>query len=766
MTFGILLVTVAVLTAGPSSAVSPNSSLPFEPEDLYRMLAEADVDGQSAYTISEVLIERQDATIQLRQGAVVYPLVAAGRQFGAVVLGPGLFRFEPEPRIEQDQLEKFSDERALSQTFDRLLLFFTDQTGADLLRGKTGPPERLRVKDARKYLTRRRKVHLEKLGLNFPARLLRDLVEGRHGYLFAEPKTDDHGTLTLELDPSSSESIWLGRRVSLFGGMLDTWCSYRPSGAGSRAAVRHYSIDVHLERSDAVSASVVAEVEPSTDGVRVLGFRLHPLMRVRSVTDSSGEALFFIREKSKGKNWERSLTVVLGDDLRCGERIRIEVDGEIIEDVDRREYGIKVTVGWYPELGYFERATYQLTFNTDLDHQLFASAVPEGSEVVGDRRISRWNQPFPVSNVAFNYGEMKTEDVVVNDGSRVTVFGQNQALFSGNTLERVGLDVAKSLAYFEEMFGEYPWERMYATRIPYPHGQGFPGLLHLAGGTFAQGYRGVEQAFRAHEVAHQWWGHLVGWKTYRDQWLSEGFAVYSGALYAERTLEDAELLERMLESWRNDVLGKGNLGRSLGMTHFGYPREAMKYSRGSKAGPISIGNRLGSSRSPMDYTLLVYEKGAWVLHMLRMLLYDYEAASDAQFRAIMSRFVAEYRWGNASTADFRAIVEDETGRDLHWFFQQWVHGTTIPKYSFAWRKRSRGGEELVEIRVEQELEDDRPFEMTIPIRFELADGSSLIRRVHVSGESSEETILVPAQVNEVHFNHGLAVLCESRTVRY
>ena len=110
----------------------------------------------------------------------------------------------------------------------------------------------------------------------------------------------------------------------------------------------------------------------------------------------------------------------------------------------------------------------------------------------------------------------------------------------------------------------------------------------------------------------------------------------------------------------------------------------MRFSQGSRAGPISLGRRLRSSVSPIDYNILIYEKGAYVLHMLRMLFFDFTAGNDEPFRAMMRDFVETHRGGEASTADFRRAVERHAGVDMGWFFDRWVHGTAIPTYRYAW----------------------------------------------------------------------------------
>jgi aminopeptidase N len=174
-------------------------------------------------------------------------------------------------------------------------------------------------------------------------------------------------------------------------------------------------------------------------------------------------------------------------------------------------------------------------------------------------------------------------------------------------------------------------------------------------------------------VAHQWWGHQVGWKSYHDQWLSEGFAEFTSGLVLELRKGPA-VMNNFYEQKRKHILEK--------------QRGAMKPSE--QAGPITQGIRLETWQTPGAYDILVYEKGAYVLHMLRMSMRDTsQKNSDQAFMDMMKDFATTYAGKNASTADFQHIVEKHAtptlkiSKDgkLDWFFNQWVRGTEIPRYT-------------------------------------------------------------------------------------
>jgi aminopeptidase N len=220
-------------------------------------------------------------------------------------------------------------------------------------------------------------------------------------------------------------------------------------------------------------------------------------------------------------------------------------------------------------------------------------------------------------------------------------------------------------------------------------------------------FESYPEFFVAHEIAHQWWGHGVGWQNYHEQWLSEGLAQYFAVLYVGSSLGDASM-RKVLGVMRTAALAA------------------------SPRGPISLGYRLGHIRGESRvFRALVYNKSAAVLHMLRRLVGD-----DEFFRGLR-RFYREARFRKVSTSDLRAAMEKETGKSLERFFQQWIYGATIPRVKVGYRLE---GTDVV-LRVEQigevfdvpvtvtlQYSDRKPVDVLIPVTAQAVE-----RRVPLAG---------------------------------
>jgi hypothetical protein len=281
-----------------------------------------------------------------------------------------------------------------------------------------------------------------------------------------------------------------------------------------------------------------------------------------------------------------------------------------------------------------------------------------------------------------NFANVPVEQIGVSGGSPVTGPGIRPLHLDPDVFAAAAITDGLATARIgSSAFGPLPDSRIAITQQTQAFsGQSWPGLLYVpytAALDYAtrrqiglEGEANFLEGVIPHEFAHQWWGQLVGWRGYRDRWLSEGFAEFTAAMVIEAT-GGAKKGVDYWERARRRILEKPP---GSGVSN-------------AAAGPIIMGQRLFTARNPWAYDVVVYTKGAYVLRMLREWMRDREASDpDRSFFAAMKDFAQSWAGANPSTRDFQAAVERhlagirgaEDGR-LDWFFRQWVYGTDIPR---------------------------------------------------------------------------------------
>jgi aminopeptidase N len=377
--------------------------------------------------------------------------------------------------------------------------------------------------------------------------------------------------------------------------------------------------------------------------------------------------------------------------------------------------------GWYPtrENSFATRAHFEINFRTPKKYVLVATGNKVDETIDGDWSITTWKTDVPLAVAGFAFGDYKVYaekagaidvEIYANknpDDSMAALQTLAEMLDPGTRMElgiealgslspsimakTIGTEFANTMRVFENYFGPYPYKRVAITDIPYSYGQGWPGLIYLSALSFLDSYQrhqlglkddaGASDSFRAHESSHQWWGHRVGWKSYHDQWLSEGFAQFSGNLYVQFRQNQKGYLTRLKrdkeELLQHDL--RNHVYESLG--------------------PVWMGHRLGSSESPRGYSTVVYNKGGLILHMLRMMMFDARSnAPDERFIKMMQDFCQTFHNQPASTEDFKAAVERhmipmmdlEQNRRMDWFFRQYVYGTGLAQYELRYTMQDAG----------------------------------------------------------------------------
>jgi hypothetical protein len=254
-----------------------------------------------------------------------------------------------------------------------------------------------------------------------------------------------------------------------------------------------------------------------------------------------------------------------------------------------------------------------------------------------------------------------------------------------DTMKQLGKEIDSSIHFYEGFSGPFPFHNLSVSQIPGRFGQGWPGLLYVStfsfltpeaqqrAGLTPSGQEHFTELVPYHEVAHQWWGNVVGWSSYRDQWIDEAISNYLALLFADTRGNPEHTLHTWLTRYRHQLTEKSPNADEPA----------------ADIGAIALGLRLNSSKSPSAYEGVVYSKGSWIIHMLReMLRQPGGKQPDSRFAALLQKLVTKYAYRALSTEDFQHEVEAvmtpgmdlEGSRSMEWFFEDWVRGTGIPHY--------------------------------------------------------------------------------------
>jgi len=764
-----LLGVLAVLTSLPGPAAHP--PLPDPTTDLadttaygrwYAGLREARVDATKGAEVRDLVLERDEGTVRFAEGRLQLLEPVQGRVYGAVFIGRGSFTLSPPVPVERAQVKRVYGSETFNHAFRTAVIFFTDWTPSELDEHVTWaplPPDgdaRREVEEALDYVT------------DDDGWVSRDLMVpllNRGGGIFYAHMAEDRGDpFIFKVDPYDFEEVSLARRaegrgpkrsetVTRFHKRSDYQTGRSiPQEALDLVVADRYDIDTTVRDNLEVVGRTTIHLALQAEGHTWAPFSLFSDLAVDSVRWSDGSPATFARGKEASDVW-----VDVSGARGSPDELTFHYHGQLLERPPRLWWIVmKSTTGWYPMHEYGREASYRLTFHVPEKYEM-ATVGTLVSKQRDDDVVTRVFEAPSVHQVTFNIGEFESTVKPAGAAPELTVQVSTKAhnrlsedLYDAGYLlyeqsdmaGAVGADLGTSFAFFGQAFGRTPVERFTATEILSDHGEAYPGLVLLSAGTFqTTSEKGYSEIFRAHEVAHQWWGIGVRPATYHDRWMAEGFSEFSGLWYMARVRGSIDLYEKRLEESREALL-----------------------ERRDEAAPIWLGTRVATSEHPEDYQNVVYGKGAWVLHMLRDLLMDWDGGNEDVFETIMRDFYTSHLGHAVSTELFQRDVEEHVGQSMQWFFDEWVYGTAIPTYVFSHRLEEQPDgtwKAFVRIRQENVPED---FQMVVPILLDFGDAGTAVVKVLVSGPLTEaELPLLPMEPGRVQFNPFEAVLAETKT---
>lgn len=805
MAFAAVLFFAAPLRAGVPAKTSAR--------ELYQSLNALRVSPEEVYSVKDISLRRDVVRISLREGRLAFLQPCNGRITGAVFVGRGHALALVRDPVEKQQLNRFLGAPLLDQTFSTAYFRFSDETAEELHAQLQATGARV-IEDA--VFVASWKPNLERLNPQHSIRILADwLSTNPHPYFYASLQGEELGSFDLLIDDRRPEQVMIGQSREIEGqSFYDTWASFARADAPRDLApafvAENYVIDTTILPDRVLQGKTTLSLKTVLPGDRIVSLELSRFLQVQSVEDTSGHALDFFQNedvdrRDLGARGNNSLQVVLPVPASMSQelRLRIAYRGTVISDVGNGVWYVGERGSWYPHIGGSDAfSQFDLTFHWPRRLKLVATGKKIEEREESDERFGRWRSEKPFSLAGFNLGNYASESVrqegltlelfanraleqtLVNRLQRSVPFealppNLHRGTMSSQRLEmpevlpspasilkQLGGEIADAVKFYERFSGPFPLDHLSVSQIPGTFGQGWPGLLYLSTFSFlpapVQQRAGLSSATQQHfselvpfhEVAHQWWGNVIGWRSYRDQWINESISNYLALLYADSKKQPDRTLNLWLQRYRQRLT----------------TQNANDQESGDEVGPLVLGYRLSSSKSTDGFERVIYGKGSWVIHMLRMMLRQRGAKNpDERFVQLLHNLIEKYRYRALATEDLQREAEAlmtptmalEGRHSLEWFFDQWVRGSGIPHYKVTYmvRKTEKGYQvrgTLHESGVPESFLEVVPLYIT-------TDGGKpvLLGNVETSGAQTHFQFVTQLTPRRVLIDPQLTILCVS-----
>lgn len=663
-------------------------------------------------SVDDVMIEGEDIRLHFQDAVVFYDNLP-GQETALLVLGEGELLFSPSDDIEKHQLKILYKNSVLKDSLEWAYLRFNDsffrekvrlrrRTAADVTQEDKELASRIfEIFYPRSFTTRH--PHSGELLSSLP----------NSGEAVFDFKGGNIGEMTYLYSPSAEDAVTLyswddERIVSLYTpdrkpGEKRLFLSLeRPCDIVDCDV----SLSVDPERAF-LSGTARVELKPEGGPLDVFKLKFSSDLNILRILDPKNRSLFFTQDKARN-----ILYVYPFNPVSQGEKsvLQFFYRGKFtppahLPDVLSlpqarpetltfipQEYTSLLYSGstyWYPSpvkddyftarlkiivpSDFFCIANGALEEKTDLDRQ--GRPVPEDGKA--EKTAYVYQTRLPVKYLSFIIGDFK-EMESLDQPVPMKLFDSNRLIFSEKGVLE---DTREVISRYQEWFGPFPYQGMKVVRRIWPVGGGHSPasfvvineVVHVTERErFLYASNPVDlsrwkEYFIAHEIAHQWWGHSVTWKTYRDQWLSEGAAQFAAFLF---------LSQKHGEGARSSILKKFNKWTD----------------RYSDWGPVILGSRLSFYHFEA-YQSIIYDKAALILNMLK------DLTGEKIFFRGLKTFLRTYRYKAARTGDFIRIFSEVSGKDLGFFFSAWLWSYTLP-----------------ETRLETTIVEEKGFQLQVSVR--------------------------------------------------
>lgn len=740
-------------------------------------IRDAAMDPDACFRVRELNFTKEDIKFYLTDGFLIFAKPVLGRRLFAVFSaevegGDAEVLVMPPHRSERRSLATFAGSPNLDEHFRTAMFLFSDGTGDELF--KTAAESGQKNTEMGALMRDRWWSLAHNISGGFEVRLVEDVLspDRSSGLFFTAVGGTKAGNFDVAYDPYNREQIVVGQYTTRGPApAFDVWTSFeaRSFRTGKRQPPKtffelsDYRINATLDSGLHMTAVTRAKLTTSAP-LRGFALQISANVRISSVTIDGAPVELYDRESARSSAMSGSangtVVAITPEPLAPGQPHEIEVhhEGDVIVRAGNDVYYVASRGDWYPRSGY-HFSNFDMTFRYPKHLTLVATGEPAEDRVEGDVRVTRRKTAAPVRVAGFNlgvYGQLK----LARSGYSIEVYG-NKALEPSlqpkapmvmmpstqfprrqpdilapqtppppvrpsSRLSELGDKVANAFEFMRGEFGPAPIKTLVVAPIPGTFGQGFPGLVYLSTLTYLHSEERPavlrnreDDAFfsdllPAHEVAHQWWGNSVAAAGYQDEWLMESVANYAALLYLEKR-HGQRAVEPLLENFRERLLRKMDDGRTV-----------------ESVGPVVWGTRLQSSLSADAWRTIVYEKGSWIMHMLRRRL------GDQRFHQLLTETCRRYANGTITTEQFRQLAESMMGpkagpEPLSDFFESWVYGTGIPALKLNWSVKGKAPSVRLTGTVSQSGVDD-DFAIETPVEVYFAKGAPVTYWVRTSHE--------------------------------
>lgn len=689
------------------------------------------------YTATDLVITSVD--LELRLTGDVFVVDTADGVTGVVLIGDGTMRFTPAPAEERGQVRLFARDESIQSPFNAAYLRFNPVEFEQRVKPQLQPGTRL---DSR-TLRRAQEVFGQEAGKSFSLDL-RDLSREnwsllpQPGDFLAEVRTRRFDTLTFARSTAEAEDVTLfhraqGRNIAAYASemKLSARGQFFDEDDLREYDVLDYTIDVAFTpEREWLDGRAQIKLRVQAFALAALTLKLADDFTVTSITADRLGRLMFLRVRNQNnvvvnlpaplpRDTELTLHITYSGPIRTQSLDQESVEQGSSQGVQLRADELPYVPPeenwlfsnrshWYPQNQVTDYATSTVRFSVPAGYKAIVSGIEAADSPVvlaaavpgeADRVLYIYEaaQPARYLGAVVSRFEVADRAAVALDveGPRnsvtLTIEANRRQVDRGRELLPTAAEIFQ---FYAALVGAVPFEAMTIAMVeherPGGHSPAYFAVLNNPPPIRTYSHRHDPAAFSnfpeffiAHEIAHQWWGQAVGWKNYHEQWLSEGFAQYFAALYAQ---------QRRGEDTFRDILKQ-------------FRRWAMDQS---DQGAVYLGYRLGHIKGDSRvFRAIAYNKGAAVLHMLRRWLGD-----DAFFRGLR-RYYSENQFRKAGTDDFRRAMEAESDVPLERFFERWVYESGLPRVRYS---SSVQGQELV-VRFEQAGNDVYDVPVTVSIRY-------------------------------------------------